>query len=45
MPLIGRLLNNSDFFLRQPVQIIHQPINLAVGGVDLALEDVAVIIP
>ena len=33
------LFNNPDIFIRQIVQLIHQPVNLPVGGVDLAFEN------
>ena len=28
--------HNLDFFLSQPVQLVHQPVNLPVCGLDLA---------
>jgi len=31
-------LHNPDFLIRQPVKLIHQVIDLPVGGLDLALE-------
>jgi len=31
-------LHDPDLLLRQPVQLIHQPVDLPVGGFDLALE-------
>jgi len=30
-------LHESDLFLGQPIQLVHQPDNLLVGGLDLAL--------
>ncbi len=32
-------LYNPYFLLRQPIKLIHQLVDLAIGGVDLALED------
>lgn len=32
-------LHNPDLLFRQPVQFVDQPVNLAVGGVNLALLD------
>ena len=29
-------LHDSDLFLRQPIQLIHQRVDLLVGGLDLA---------
>src|SRR6266851_7508766 len=36
---VGGLLHNLNLLLRQPIQLVHQPVDLPVGGVDLALED------
>ena len=35
-------LHHPNFLLRQPIQPIHQPINLPVGGLDLALVELLV---
>ncbi|KKL52009.1 hypothetical protein LCGC14_2289790, partial [marine sediment metagenome] len=33
------LLNQSDFVVRKPVELVHQPVNLTVGRLDLTLDD------
>ena len=33
------LLDDPDLVIGQVVQFVHQPVDLPVGGVDLALED------
>ena len=39
LPLLGyRLFHNFDLLLRQPVQLINELVDLAVGGLDLALK-------
>ena len=35
----GCVLNKRDFLSRQTVQVIHQPVNLRVRRVNLALEN------
>ena len=35
LPSLASLLHDSDLFLRQPIQIIDQGVDLLVGGVDL----------
>ena len=32
------LLHDPNLLLRQPVKVVHKPVNLLVGGVNLALE-------
>ena len=32
------LLDYLDFLIRQLIQLIHQPVDLPVGGIDLALD-------
>lgn len=34
----GGFLDNPDLLLREPVQVIDDAVDLAVGGVNLALE-------
>jgi len=35
-------LRDSDLFLGQPIQLVHQRIDLRIGGLDLALEELLV---
>ena len=37
MPKLRRILYDPDLLLRQPVQLIHQPVDLPIGRDDLAL--------
>jgi hypothetical protein len=36
--LLARPLHNPDLFIRQPVQLVDQGIDLSVGGLDLAMQ-------
>jgi len=38
----GPPLQDDDLFLGQPIRLVHQPLDLLVGGLDLALVELLV---
>ena len=39
MGRISSSLHHRNLLLRQPVQLVHQPVDLPVGGIDLSLDE------
>jgi len=37
LPSLASLLHDGDLFLGQPIQLVHQRVDLFMGGLDLAL--------
>ena len=43
LPSPASLLHDADLLPRQPIQLIHQRVDLLVGGLDLALAEIVIV--